>query len=713
MFGGEDILATRLEGLRQALQLTDRVVTGNSEVKLVFNKAYGAKEPASSGGSKITVNLLFVKEPASAAGLVHILGLNYHEVAHVRYGVNRATLHARFTVTGKVAHSRFYEAYEIIEEHRVETLLAAKYAKVKKYFTFPVVQHFVKNQAAWPTAFLYTHGRRYLPRKVRDSFQKIFKETYGAKAVDGLSELIDKYRVLSFATVPGQIEGARLINEFAVLLDSHRIPRKPTLHTSEGAGERKPTLSLRDVEEDAEKAKEDTEKQDRKEEQGEDGSEFDDDRQDPQGSDGDEEDDEDEDGTEEPGTGDLADADADKDGGSEDAGGASPEDEAGEEGESEGSGDGEDSEEEDDEPGDGAASGDASDGDGGQVPGPEDGKAGNEEVPEGGAVGSSSGVEASGVGRGEGKKPDPKKFQAADNHELREELAEIADQVLVNPQVRQELGQLYDAMEDTAALASILERHDDDLYDDLAPVTVQMFAEADSLADALRQMWAQMEPGWEYGMSEGNRLDMNRAAGVQSVDDYDHIYDDWREGQQDNAGCEIVIMFDRSSSMRAQAPCGDAGGTDTRDSIASKNLWELKYATQEIEAHVTVLTFDYTCKTLYSREDRVSSNGYVRIVGTGGTNPVPALREARRILSVTEMPNKLLFCLTDGEWGQADACKVILDQIDAVKAAALIGEEDYTFSAQKSFDVVSRTKGNIFDIMAQAVVEIIERNMQK
>jgi len=727
----EDVLRTRLEGLRRSLELTDRVLSGR-DVTLKFDLSPFASEPASSLGNKITVNVGTIKNLGSSSALVSILGLNYHEVAHVRYGVNPASLQSSL---GKKAHTRFLEAYRIIEEARIETLLSTKYEKMKKYFAYPVVEFFVKNPNSWKTAFLYLHGRRYLPRKIRDTFRNIFEERHGKDATEAFADLIDQYRVLSFRRAQGRIDAAKIINNFAELLDLENFPHQET-HDSERSKDGR-SVPAEDTEADAEEAKEQTQQQDEKEEQGEDGSDFDEPEEEPEDDEDQEDESEEEEGEEDDGdtsdaddsddvsddgTGDLADDDEAEDQGSDDPGDEEPEDEPGEEGESDGSGDGEDHEEDppsgDGERGDGdsAGSNDAdaeSDGGGGSSREDSDG------LPEE----DSSSADGSGVGSGD-RANDPGEFVIEDAEELAEAMGEILAGVLDSDEVQQDIENCKGAMDDAASLSSLLDRHPMSDAKNLLPVTSEMLREADRLQEPLRQLWAMMEPGWEYGLSEGARIDMNRAVLARDADDYDSIYVDWNEGQQDNAGLEVVVLADESSSMGGIVPnpgenLNDVpyearwdGSRRTRGQVVSKNVWELQYALQEIDAVVTVLTFSYNSRTLYDRNDRVTTKGYANLVPSGGTNPVEAIKEARRILTMSEMKNKMLVVISDGEWGFEKEITESLAAVEgAAKVAILIGEDRFRY--EKDFNVVARTTGSVFEPMAEAVVKITERNFQQ
>lgn len=699
-----DELKTRLEALRSTLQLTDRVLTGNSKATLKFvdGDLRGAQCPAMSVGPAITVDLGQIKDVHTKAGLVKVLGLNYHEVGHVRYGIDIQRITSELK---QAKHGRFEQAYEVLEEGRIETLLCTRYEKLKKYLTFAVVEFFVDDKTAWDTAFLYTHGRKYLPRTVRDTFRGIFEKQNGKELTSKMAALIEQYRVLSFGELANIQLAARLINRFAELMQEADLPNNEPHKQRHVSGAMNTAAVKKSSDEDAEEAKKQAAEQKQEEKGGKDGSGFkpkqddseeseDEEQEEPSEEDGEEEETEDD---SEGGTGDASqEGDEEPSDDSEEEDGSSPE-----EGESDGPGGGEDLQEDDAGDSDGRNVGDSPDADDPDMDfdgGGRDGGDDSDGLPEDGSSSTSS----NGAGTGAGRDQD---FEL-DSEDLKEELLGTLSEVLDTEHVQNDVEQLQDAMDDQAGLNSTLDRRA--LSTDL--VTPEMVLRSDRLAMALRELWAQMEPGWEYGLSEGSRIDMNRAAVIQEVADYEHIYVDWSEGQQDNSGLCAVILVDKSGSMGSPAYALDGAYLGSRASVASQNLWEIRKALQEIEATTTVIDFDYYCCTMYDTDETVDPARYARLHASGGTNPMDALKEARRILSMTEMPNKLLVVVTDGEWGYDRYEEVFSPLNDVVKVAILIGGT--TFSHSKYFDVTAKTGGDIFEPVAQAVTEITERNMR-
>jgi hypothetical protein len=287
-------------------------------------------------------------------------------------------------------------------------------------------------------------------------------------------------------------------------------------------------------------------------------------------------------------------------------------------------------------------------------------------------------------------------------------LQEVLSEILDDDQVQEEIDNLRSAMDDQSALSSTLQKSDNHYQ---TAVTMDMVNNSAAVADVLRQIWARMDSGWVYGTSEGSRIDMGRASMARTAEDYDSIYDEWEPGQQENSGMEVVILADQSSSTRDPMVKGGRGGPSIC-AVTSRNIWELMNAMHEIEAAVTVLTFHDYCHTLYDRDDRVNSSGYSVLSPRGGTEPSAALFEARRIFNTSEQPNKLLICLTDGEWPywSADTITKTLNSMEGevVRSIILLGGMS-SFSYASSFDVVAPTNGEILSAMSNIVASVLDR----
>jgi hypothetical protein len=126
-------------------------------------------------------------------------------------------------------------------------------------------------------------------------------------------------------------------------------------------------------------------------------------------------------------------------------------------------------------------------------------------------------------------------------------------------------------------------------------------------------------------------------------DNMDEWFDEWDEGRETDLGLEAVVLLDLSTSMQ---------GAEIK--LASEAMWVLKRGLDEIDAKVTVLGFHSFTVGLFDRNKTVGREVPHWSELRAATQPAHALRVARTILSVSEMPNKFLAVITDGGWHTGD-----------------------------------------------------------
>lgn len=648
-FSSIDASRTRMAAFRHSLQTADQILSG-LPIRLSFEA--GLPYPELTLGNHITVKADRAKDDLSDPAIVmSILGTNYHGLAHSMYStVSTDEIWKYFKNSKKNTPSRpknFDMAYNILEDARIETIIGAKYNRMRKYFTSAVSRFLYNDQNQWDIAFLLTHGRKYLPQDLRDFFEEKFSESlvnkgkkswFAQRRIKQYKEIIDKYRLLPLTRVDNIVEAGELINRFATMMSSDGV----SLNEEHGADEASPSAksrkSMQDQESDAERAKQQEGNAD----------------------------------------------DAGDDGGDDQQDGARGEDQS--PGQENGSGGGQDQ----DDAEQGQADGD--DQSGGQ---PDD----EDDVPDHpvpSAAGNQSGKDAK------------QKLTEADASAVLSDLIEIS---LNDQEVQEEVRGFQEAMDD---VESGLESRLPGLFTrtNLADATPEMVFRSTQVSREFQKIWARMDPGWEYDLPDGNRIDMQRAALAIEPEDYETIYVDWNPGQQESSGTEIVILGDRSSSMDA----GIGWGGPRRVVAAFQGVWELLRAATEVGAHCTVLSFEYQCHTVYSRGEEPDRGKYRLPSAVGGTNPLAAIQEARRILHNTDQPNKLLAVFTDGEWPQdGEIQKTLSEMHDTVKLAILINDGNSRregFRYKGLFDVVATTNGEILEPIARTVQAILERNVQ-
>lgn len=145
--------------------------------------------PAFSDGQTIYFRADKIDDLGSVQDLVRLNGLNYHELAHILY-----TPRAGTRLLQKVIADGYQYTFNILEDQRIETMLAGKYPSTKPYFVATFVRYCMANEEQMKTAHILAHGRRYLPREIREALSGMFEYPKMQKEAEAI---IDEYRFLT------------------------------------------------------------------------------------------------------------------------------------------------------------------------------------------------------------------------------------------------------------------------------------------------------------------------------------------------------------------------------------------------------------------------------------------------------------------------------------------------------------------------------------
>lgn len=634
-----DRLKTKLIAAGTTLTKTDRIITGNPAIQVLmkFNQSQVA---SCTNGRDITIFPQAIPDVGSSSTLVTLLGLNYHEVAHVLLSPRNDH---NFRV--KVQRSGYHMAFNMLEDQRIEALFGARYGSASKFFAAPVMKLIVENKEAWPTAHLLTYGRRYLPLEIRNLIGAQFTGSDDLK--DEAEIVIDRFRKITFKEEREYDTAYRLVARFHEILSklSQELGPdclKPLQEKGCASELEEGRMDKESVAASSRRLEDNDVDQDAAEEKGRDGSGFWD------------EEDEDEDGESESGGSDDDDYEDDDDSDETDSGSV----------------DGEDQEDEPSaaEPGGGGADPDSEAGGESNLPGDPSGSGSSSGD---GEDGDDSGNSPNGLGAGD--------QEGVTDHapNLTELAQEIVDAVNEDPEVQEAVNMIRAAMDDLRSLDLDLPQ----LEGVKVPVSEKLASASRAAAVKLQRMFEDLEAGWAYGADTGR---LNAGAVMQNPNDPDVWFDDWTEGHTQDAGLEAVIAIDVSGSMASNDP----------ESHASEALWMLSRSLEEIDAKVSAIAFGSNTEKLKGRDETVSASEVTMYPRDAySTVPAGALIEARRILGESDRPNKLFVVLTDGVWSSptGQPLRPLVEAIDATKVFLGL-KSSFAHDYVKAFDVAATLK---------------------
>jgi hypothetical protein len=171
----------------------------------------GASAPAWSDASGIWFSTEHISSNLHLPeGVLSIKGLTCHELAHILYTPRYGAHITRF-----VRENGYRKAFNILEDARIERLLSGRYSRaVVPWLTATVAQHLLADEKAIGSAFVLTHGRKYLPLDVRRAVRQAFVAQHLVKA---FADVLDEYIGLIFPR--DSVRGEALIRTFNSLLD--------------------------------------------------------------------------------------------------------------------------------------------------------------------------------------------------------------------------------------------------------------------------------------------------------------------------------------------------------------------------------------------------------------------------------------------------------------------------------------------------------------
>lgn len=201
----------KLRALARVFERTDRIISGEEVTVTVIDDG---PYIAWTNGAKITLNAKEIKSPTDLRSIVSLTGVNYHELCHVMLTPRTDT-----NLVAHIVHLGLYPVFNMLEDQRIEALFIALFPTASRYFTEMMLSYLATNEAMWKNNFPITHGRRYLPKDIRDEFERRFADP---GLVPAIKEVVDYYLPLAF---PGDEKPALwAVKRLAEILGKAGIP---------------------------------------------------------------------------------------------------------------------------------------------------------------------------------------------------------------------------------------------------------------------------------------------------------------------------------------------------------------------------------------------------------------------------------------------------------------------------------------------------------
>jgi len=145
--------------------------------------------PAWSDADNIWFNKDEMGDLTDPGNVTALKGLSLHEISHIlltpRTGSNLAK---------DVQRLGLWSSFNALEDQRIEMFMTKRFGNVSDWLTATVARFIAGDPKQHSVAFILTHGRKYLPRELRDEIRKMYENP---QDVVELASLIDRYIVLN------------------------------------------------------------------------------------------------------------------------------------------------------------------------------------------------------------------------------------------------------------------------------------------------------------------------------------------------------------------------------------------------------------------------------------------------------------------------------------------------------------------------------------
>lgn len=234
-FGGTDPDA----GLRALRTMARHLERSNSVLcrRTVQMNVVGDQLPSAAWtiGNDIYFNQDRIPHPVDKRTTATVMGINNHELGHVLLTPTERTIQnvwrdskrgGSVPLLGRIERDQaFAYVWNLLEDQRIESIMVHKFPTWRPYLTLAFVKVLLKTKDDVRVGYLFAHGRRFLPRKIRQVLRKVFKYK---SIIPDVQRIIDEYRTLNLKAAPGLVDAERLTSEMLTVLQSVNFPLPDT-----------------------------------------------------------------------------------------------------------------------------------------------------------------------------------------------------------------------------------------------------------------------------------------------------------------------------------------------------------------------------------------------------------------------------------------------------------------------------------------------------
>lgn len=174
---GREVRLSHLRRIAPVLTQVDTTLHGSPVTVNIKDTAENVPAYSTPNGVFLSTGL----DASTVTGLINVLGLNYHELAHVMF--------TRPFDAAEIGYG-LHGAYNSLEDQRIENILISMFPNTKNYLTTTIATYFGDNPKG---SFPLLWGRKYLPRELRRESRAAYIRDGGKFAHVELASIIDEY----------------------------------------------------------------------------------------------------------------------------------------------------------------------------------------------------------------------------------------------------------------------------------------------------------------------------------------------------------------------------------------------------------------------------------------------------------------------------------------------------------------------------------------
>ena len=173
--------------------------------------------PAWSDSDSISFRRDKLKRLDTPKAVTGLKGLSLHEISHILLTPRDGTV-----IVKNVRSAKVWNAFNALEDMRIEMFMSSKYSNVKDWLTATIAQYLLEHTNEVKYQFPLVYGRKYLPVEIRTMVRDDYVKQ---ESVPELEQLIDEYIVMNLADPANYKRATEIIIRYSEIVDSLSMDR--------------------------------------------------------------------------------------------------------------------------------------------------------------------------------------------------------------------------------------------------------------------------------------------------------------------------------------------------------------------------------------------------------------------------------------------------------------------------------------------------------